>query len=344
MNEVLQELTGSKDVKFNPFAILVDSAGANYCGVEEAYGRVFAMERVRGCQQHFMHNAQIHKRKVATTHQDEWMVTCKVVSRVTTVAGYNDAIRRLLDLARMYPAVGNFVHWWDDRRYTIFDAFRGQHFRRSNLAEPGHVILKRRKGPLWLVEACADDVAQFILDGEKFIAFLQQHMPSTGKGPSQKEVADRARREQMRRAVEFGKILKSRSALQEEIEEAENPSIFVPKGRSKHRPSDPKRPRFTAEVTRDYSGTSVVPIHGRNPPQVTFFYGLNIRVCFGCKQPIDRKIEAPNDMILRLKADRGRINPETRKWQHHIANAYFHLSLSCLKQHNSTLERSHIDI
>ena len=301
------------------------------------------MERVRGCQQHFLHNAELYRRKLPVTHQDEWMVTCRVMSKITQVSGYNDAVERLHDLAKMFPAVGNFVNWWDDRRYTIFDAFRGQHFKRSNLAEPAHLILKRRKGPLWLVEACSDDVAQFILDGEKMSAFLQQEAPSTGQGPSQREVADRSRREQMRRAVEFGKLLKSRTNLQDEIAEAENPSIYQPRGRSRHRPTEPRRPSFTGSVVRDPDQPSI-PIEGRNPPQVTFFWGLNIRKCFGCKQPIDKDQPAPHDMVIRKKADRGRINPDTRRWQSNIANAYFHLSIACLKKLDRTLERRHIEM
>ena len=62
LNEVLEQYSGIQDYKFNPTTIIVDEAGANYCSIQEVFGKEFVTKRVIGCQMHFRSNVNEHSR------------------------------------------------------------------------------------------------------------------------------------------------------------------------------------------------------------------------------------------------------------------------------------------
>ena len=75
-----------------------------------------------------------------------------------------------------------------------------------------------------------------------------------------------------------------------------------------------------------------------NPPYVTQTV-FNVSKCQGCDVPIDSKnMAAPNNLLFRLKAIRPYRDQRTHIWHDKIGNAYFHLSLSCLTNHNKDIK------
>ena len=66
-------------------------------------------------------------------------------------------MKRLHEIAAIYPKFKPFLDWWDTRRYHVFPVFRGFALLGVNLAEIGNAALKR-SGKISLVEAACDDI------------------------------------------------------------------------------------------------------------------------------------------------------------------------------------------
>ena len=77
---------------------------------------------------------------------------------------------------------------------------------------------------------------------------------------------------------------------------------------------------------------------GNNPPFVMLMEKTKYR-CLGCNQWIMKKNHPhPRDLIFTLKAIRPFINPRTQQWVHPERSGFFHLDISCLQNHDNTLE------
>ena len=59
LNEVLGEITGKPDYRFNPKAIMADKNGAIFCGIKEVLRLDFMMSEAGSCQMHF--KIDVHK-------------------------------------------------------------------------------------------------------------------------------------------------------------------------------------------------------------------------------------------------------------------------------------------
>ena len=53
LNEDLSEVTGRKDYKFNPKAVMFDKKSANCCGIKEVFRLEFMASKVVSCQMYF---------------------------------------------------------------------------------------------------------------------------------------------------------------------------------------------------------------------------------------------------------------------------------------------------
>ena len=79
---------------------------------------------------------------VLTTKQSEWCIEMtsiktefldasstslceKLCHEATTVSQHNVCKSRLDEIEKLYPAVGQFINWWHDRRIHIFPPFYG---------------------------------------------------------------------------------------------------------------------------------------------------------------------------------------------------------------------------
>ena len=129
LNEALAEYSGIEGYKFNPITIIVDEAGANFCGIKEVYGEEFVKKRVIGCQMHYMANVNEHSRRLPHRHDDNFREACKDAMHSTTSVMYHQCLRILQTMAEAFPVISHFIQWWDIRPYHVFDAFRDMHFQ-----------------------------------------------------------------------------------------------------------------------------------------------------------------------------------------------------------------------
>ena len=112
LNAALQEVTGDPNYKFNPVAFLVDEAGANHCGIEEAFGQDIATSRIITCQSHFFHN--MHRRAVHIRDEDmnaQFKNCCVNLTTTTSKKKYGDIMKQLYNIATDIPPVRNFLDW-----------------------------------------------------------------------------------------------------------------------------------------------------------------------------------------------------------------------------------------
>ena len=235
LNEALREHTGVADYIFNPVAFMVDEAGANHCGIQEAFGEEVATTKVITCQSHFFHN--MHKRAIYLKADEEkaaFKRKCIQLTQVTGKQAYKNLMKDLFMIAEADDRVRTFLEWWHVRKYHIFGPFRGIYMKRSNWSEIGNAMLKRKLGKLWLVQAAQDDICQHIGQGEQHSAFLSSQAPSTGKGPDQRTMDNRIREAQMTQAKDFAATLQDKDALREEIHGSDD-EVFYPSPLSTHK-------------------------------------------------------------------------------------------------------------
>ena len=87
-----------------------------------------------------------------------------------------------------------------------------------------------------LIHAAKYDVPSMILQNKKLFKFNRNIEKSDGKGPSQGMQISCDRGEQCRIGEDFVDILSDDEALEQEANEADNPTWFLPKRKTKHRP------------------------------------------------------------------------------------------------------------
>ena len=91
----------------------------------------------------------------------------------------------------------------------------------------------------------------------------------------------------------------------------------------------------TPRPVRPIPPTSSFP----NPPTITQKM-FNISRCQGCKNPIDKNMDPPNDLIFKIKCIRPYEN--NNHYYDKIANGYCHLTMKCLKNHNNDVKEEDI--
>lgn len=234
-NNMLSDIKG-KPTHFNPKSIMVDEAGANFCGVKEAFGEEYCMEKVVSCQLHYKKDVHRHAAKITESYRKQFISTCFKMCSAATVAKYNEHKKMLDEFAEIFPNLKHWVNWWDVRKYHVFTPFRRFGYSNVTFAEAGHSA-GRRQTQLLLLEACKDDTAAMIMQVSDMKNFFLQLGTSTGKGPTALQKAWMSRKAQVKLAQEWVEELNNEEALQQEQEEAVNPKLFVPSGNCKHRPS-----------------------------------------------------------------------------------------------------------
>lgn len=251
INAMLTHYKG-RPTKFNPKCIMVDENGANFNGIEDAFDLDYRMTKVISCQKHYQANVLIHARTIPYSYRGGFVKTCFAMCRCKTVAEYNDLKAVLDKYVSLFPQVGPFVEWWDVRKYHVFPPFRRYGYTKSNLAEVGNAMMKRRN-QLYLLEAAKDDTKAMVVQVEDYLSFLNQETSSSGKAPNQVSKAADARREQMKMAKAFAEEFRNPEAVAAERAEDESTSAFRPVSSCKHRPGNKK----------GIEGTLINPITGR---------------------------------------------------------------------------------
>ena len=270
-NQMLSQIKGHT-TEFNPKAIMVDEAGANFCGVREAFGVEFCMQKVVSCQLHFKKDVIKHSNKIPECYRAEFRSVCYQMCCAATVAKYNELKALLDEFAGMFSNLRHWLDWWHARKYHVFTPFRRFGYSNVTFAEAGHSS-GRRSTQLLLLEACKDDVASMVLQVSDMRQFFNQTGIPTGKGPTSLSRAEKSRREQVRLAKIWVQELDDNQAQEEEEQEARNPQEFVPSARCKHRPAT----RKTVEGQLKRKSGIKVP-GGRKKKKNEFTAGLGTQI------------------------------------------------------------------
>lgn len=367
LNKVLSEVNG-KPTQFNPKAIMVDEAQANYTGVEQVFGWDFRREKVISCQQHYKSNVNLVARQISYTYQHAFKDICFRMCNCATVAEYNTLKSDLDKYVAMFPNIRHWVDWWDARKYHVFPAFRRFGYSRVTLAESGHAM-SRRTNQLWLLDAARDDTNSMVIQVEDLKAFLEQTSSSSGTGPNLIARATDDRREQLRVAREYGREFLDREAMLQcrEAEAEMMATAFQPSVSGRHRPTKrkgldgttvtgagkkkgkPRRKKACPQATvgviaNNLSMAKEIMSNDEvlqepptaeedNKPHLELFMGRNISRCQGCPKPIKKnECPPPRDFVLRTRGLRIWKDGITQQLRSEEGNLYFHMSMDCLRK------------
>ena len=139
LNNALREATRDPDTFFNPVYIMVDENGANFCGVKEAFGLDYCLEKVTSCQLHFKKDILKHISKVGETYRDQFWKDAIELCVAETVGKFNE-IKALLDeYAELFPKIKPCLEWYYAGKYHLFPAFRRFNYSGVTLAESGKI-------------------------------------------------------------------------------------------------------------------------------------------------------------------------------------------------------------
>ena len=250
-NKILAEVTGIPGYKFNPRYFVCDEARANYKAIALVYGEEFAAQRVKGCQWHFKSDVQKHIKHVRPVDQDRFVDTCFKMCEVTTVADYN-CLKAILDeMSEESPEIKPFINYWHPRRSHVFRPFRGGGLPGVNLSEQANKSFKPSSSKaMHLVTAAKYDAATMVLQEREIDMFLRNFLKAPGRGVSRSEKIARDHAEQMKIAQDFANIFDNIEDVLMEAEEANNPSMYIPKAQSSFRAPKVKRTSKNGERGR----------------------------------------------------------------------------------------------
>ena len=218
VNKALQKFTGIPDYKFNPKAIMSDSAGSIENAVRIVFGHEFVdRRRFCTCQWHFNNNAEQRARNIQDPQQAaDFLFACKNAVESKTIPVFNRWWRLIEGIAETSPNVKYFVNWWYARRSLVMTCFRGDGFPRMNLAEAANSAWFGDN--LSLVKAVGCDVAAALLQSNQLKAFYEGTAQRMGKVPTQMQRSRKERNESLQESQEFVRMFRDVELLEEHVE------------------------------------------------------------------------------------------------------------------------------
>ena len=131
-----------------------------------------------------------------------------------------------------------------------------------NLSEQGNAGWCTRT--LQLVHAAKYDTAIMILQEKQLFKFECNIEKTSGRGPCQGVRIARDKGDQIKIAEDFMDIASDEEALEQEAMESENPSWYIPKRKTKHRPSENKFKIFSEQNAKKQGQGKKKQLKGRN--------------------------------------------------------------------------------
>ncbi|CAC5426711.1 unnamed protein product [Mytilus coruscus] len=197
LNEMLQDVSGKKGYKFNPFVFIADENEVNWCSIRDIFG-VHTLERAVSCEFHYKQSVQRHSRKVSEK-SDEFICLANALLHVQTKNQFKAACEQIETFFKInnIKELHAWYKWWHDRRSHIFRAFKMENSPSSNLAEVGHAKIASNSGIyISILEAARVDVASAIRQARD-IRIFHSGISKGGKGPNtyQKEFKNKYKTE-----------------------------------------------------------------------------------------------------------------------------------------------------
>ena len=149
---------------------------------------------------------------------------------VTTFADYNRLKGILDDISEESPEIKPFILYWDPRHSHVFQPFRGAGLPGVNISEQANKSFKPTSSKaIWLVNTVKYDVATMMYQEREIHMFEWNLLKVPGCGLSAAARIAKDHAEQMKVAEDFGKIFDNEDDFIIEAEEANNPSMYIPK-------------------------------------------------------------------------------------------------------------------
>ena len=235
LNEILQKVTGNPHYKFNPYRFYVDEAGANINAISRVFGRK-GLERILGCQWHFLRSAQAKAKFVEVTKRESFIHLARHMVLAPTRDEYKASSRCLRAICEDNNLL-DWFEWWDERRFHIVPAYRGFNLSGTNLAESGQSGMKpKTRKKMKLVDAAYKDVSSMMRQDEQYRAYIGNISKEIGRGLNIRQIEERERRSQELRAKHYAQALLSGDVNAQTDNEDEENIPFVPTDRARHRP------------------------------------------------------------------------------------------------------------
>ena len=235
LNEILQKVSGKPHYKFNPYRFYVDEASANINAISRVFGRK-GLERILGCQWHFLRSAQAKAKFVEITKHSSFIHLARRMVIAPTRDEYEAASRCLRAICEENNLL-DWFEWWDERHFHIVPAYRGFNLSGTNLAESGRSGMKpKTRKKMKLVDAAYKDVATMMCQDEQYRAYIGNISKEIGRGLNIRQIEERERRSQELRAKRYAQALLDGDVNVQTDDEDEENIPFVPTDRARHRP------------------------------------------------------------------------------------------------------------
>lgn len=264
-NQVLEDVSGIKGYKFNPYGFMCDNASWNLQAIEKVYGKRFGVERrIATCGWHFMQNVQRKDivSRLPLRFQKLFILLCRSLVRTTQVAQF-DKIWSYIDRLSTDGQIDAWKRFWRDRRSTSFAPFRMDGVPGVNLAEQANAGWSR-KTKLTLVEGASDDVTTMIQQNGRIKSIMANRGGTGGRAKTQHEKTVEFHAREKKRAADFIAIFDDPVALQRNMDAllSNESEAFVPKDKSRHRPRKEKD-RPADEVLQYLTQMTTQSVRGR---------------------------------------------------------------------------------
>ena len=237
----MKEFLGQDDYDWLPRGFLVDAAGANFHAIRNIFGRP-GIKRTAVCQWHFKRCARENMLdKISEHYQSSFIKHVNDMCEAPTEGEYMRILTALHFICEECNAL-QWLDWWDARRIHLIPAYRGFSIPGLNLAEAGQSTLRVDK-PNMLIDAVYMDSSSMFIQNIRFRALQQNRLDDMGRGPMQREVAEKERtRQEARGDIYLDDLLGQMNAeelkafySEEESSEDSLVHIQIPSAKSKHK-------------------------------------------------------------------------------------------------------------
>ena len=124
--------------KFNPTGWCSDMAGANFNGLKKIYGEDI-VNKIKGCEFHYKESIN-KKVKQLGEKGDDFKTYALDLLTAFTQESYNAHKSKMEHFIKENECtdINGWLKWWDERRSSIFQAFKGYTDLRCNQGEVIH--------------------------------------------------------------------------------------------------------------------------------------------------------------------------------------------------------------
>jgi hypothetical protein len=238
LDEMLAEVSGKAEYKFNPTGFVADEHHANWRSINDVFGPE-AADRTVSCEFHFKQSVHRHARRMASDSA-EFVNLANALLTAQTEKEFDklciDAERLLSHHTQLY----SWFQWWIERKNHIFSAFKPHDAPSTNLAEIGHSKLSSvGRRHMSLLEAAREDVALAVRQNVDLECF-REGLVAGGRGQSCVQRKAKMYKADMKRAAAYA------ADIDEHVLPFNQRRTFIPRS-GLHRPEE--REKYSTAIS-----------------------------------------------------------------------------------------------